>query len=291
MTILGEIKIKITGELKFEPGVYEIICIPNGKKYVGSTVKVRKRFREHLRMLRANVHSNPPLQNTWNKYGEENFEFRVIEYTKGHLDLEQKCLDSKLWALNINDLATGGNTQFKRYGFKHSQETRLKLSEIQKGKIIPLEQRQKMSDAHKGKSKIWLRGRPAHNRGQSPSDEARQKMSEAHRGQKLSPNAVVGIKKYWKEHGDELRKKISDGNKGRPKTEEELILLSIANTGAKNPSAKAVEGLNPETGETKTYSYAKEAAIDGFNPCCIGFCCRGLQKQHKGFFWKFKDFE
>ena len=33
----------------------------------------------HKAQLRGNYHDNPHLQNSWNKYGEENFIFEVIE--------------------------------------------------------------------------------------------------------------------------------------------------------------------------------------------------------------------
>ena len=49
------------------------------KKYIGKTMvgfKVRK-YR-HIRELRLNTHVNNHLQNAWNKYGEENFDFSIV---------------------------------------------------------------------------------------------------------------------------------------------------------------------------------------------------------------------
>ena len=33
----------------------------------------------HKAQLRGNYHDNPHLQNSWNKYGEENFKFEILE--------------------------------------------------------------------------------------------------------------------------------------------------------------------------------------------------------------------
>jgi group I intron endonuclease len=61
-------------------GVYQIRCITNGKIYIGSAVNMPVRWSEHRRSLRRGVHVNNRLQQAWNNYGEENFEFAVLEY-------------------------------------------------------------------------------------------------------------------------------------------------------------------------------------------------------------------
>lgn len=60
-------------------GVYKIENTENGKIYVGQSVDVEKRFREHKRQLRANSHGNCYLQDDWNIYGENAFTFEIIE--------------------------------------------------------------------------------------------------------------------------------------------------------------------------------------------------------------------
>lgn len=50
----------------------------NGKKYIGQSVDIEKRFYEHKRTLRKNKHNNEHLQRAWNKYGESKFEFKII---------------------------------------------------------------------------------------------------------------------------------------------------------------------------------------------------------------------
>jgi group I intron endonuclease len=59
-------------------GVYYIKNIITEKGYIGSSKHVNKRKIQHFSKLRKNKHTNTHLQNSWNKYGEENFIFSII---------------------------------------------------------------------------------------------------------------------------------------------------------------------------------------------------------------------
>jgi group I intron endonuclease len=58
--------------------IYEIRNKLNNKVYIGSTTNDNRRKKEHFNELRKNRHHSNYLQNSFNKYGEENFEFKVI---------------------------------------------------------------------------------------------------------------------------------------------------------------------------------------------------------------------
>lgn len=58
--------------------IYKIENQINGKIYMGQTVRFNKRKTSHLIELRKNQHKNPHLQNSFNKYGEENFVFSIV---------------------------------------------------------------------------------------------------------------------------------------------------------------------------------------------------------------------
>jgi group I intron endonuclease len=98
-----------------EKGVYQFKNLINNKLYIGSTIMTfEKRFYHHLSMLRANKHKNKYLQHSFNKYGEDNFEFSIIEVcTKENcLIREQYWIDklevtNKKQGYNINPLASG----------------------------------------------------------------------------------------------------------------------------------------------------------------------------------------
>ena len=62
-------------------GIYQIKNIINGKKYIGLSKNCENRFKKHKGLLKNNKHENIKLQNAWNKYGEQNFVFSIIEET------------------------------------------------------------------------------------------------------------------------------------------------------------------------------------------------------------------
>ena len=61
-------------------GIYKITNIVNDKIYVGQSIAIKQRWSQHKAKLRKNKHGNCHLQKAWNKYGEENFKFSVLEY-------------------------------------------------------------------------------------------------------------------------------------------------------------------------------------------------------------------
>lgn len=69
--------------------IYKITNIINDKCYIGQTKDYIKRFSAHKNALRKNKHDNPHLQSAWNKYGEENFSFDILEYTEDYNDREK----------------------------------------------------------------------------------------------------------------------------------------------------------------------------------------------------------
>lgn len=62
------------------PGIYLITNKQDGKVYVGSSNKVRRRLIEHKSRLLLNNHHNRYLQRAFNKYKLESFTFEVLEY-------------------------------------------------------------------------------------------------------------------------------------------------------------------------------------------------------------------
>lgn len=77
-------------------GVYQIYNTVNGKRYIGSSIHIEQRFKEHLRNLRANKHVNAHLQSAWNKYGEHSFVFEAENLTV-HLFRFLKKSMRRLW--------------------------------------------------------------------------------------------------------------------------------------------------------------------------------------------------
>lgn len=119
-------------------GVYRITNIINNKVYIGSSVNLYKRIYEHFRELKINKHSNKILQNSFNKYGIENFMVDILESSiNSHeemLDLETHQIqkhNSHIREFGFNILPTAKGT----CGYIISDERRRKISESNKGKI------------------------------------------------------------------------------------------------------------------------------------------------------------
>jgi len=54
-------------------GLYKIVNKATGQCYVGQSQRVKKRLKEHFRLLKLNKHTNQHLQRAFNKYGASNF--------------------------------------------------------------------------------------------------------------------------------------------------------------------------------------------------------------------------
>lgn len=111
-------------------GIYLIISKTNGKRYVGSAVRICDRWREHLYDLRHNIHHSHHLQRHFNKYGEDDLVFSILEIVeRGELSLqefkqlllsrEQAYLDN--WdECHFNCCPTAGNNiGLKKQGSKY----------------------------------------------------------------------------------------------------------------------------------------------------------------------------
>lgn len=100
--------------------IYFIINKTTGERYVGQTTNFARRKNEHLSRLKQNNHINSKLQNSWNKYGEENFVIEKIQYdniSKEELNEEEKRYiekyDSYENGYNLTLGGDGGDTRSK----------------------------------------------------------------------------------------------------------------------------------------------------------------------------------
>lgn len=100
--------------------------VASGKLYIGSSVDLLVRFKEHLN----NRHSNIRLQRAFKKYGFNNFNFIVLKYCEGDelIKQEQTYLDQATEKYNICLIA--GST----LGFRHSDESKIKIGDASRGR-------------------------------------------------------------------------------------------------------------------------------------------------------------
>jgi group I intron endonuclease len=185
-------------------GIYAIRNLVTQKKYVGSAICISKRISQHRRQLVSKKHHSIKLQRAWDKYGAAAFEFVVLAIVDDRAMLipqEQAWIDF-LDAVNsgYNMAATAGSL----LGFKHTPETRQRMSEAHAG--VP------KSPAHVAAVAVALKGRVV------PFEE-RAKMRAAKLGKARGP------------HSPEHRAKIAAANKGKKKSPEHCAANSRARTG------------------------------------------------------------
>lgn len=169
-------------------GIYQIVNIIDGKSYVGSAIDTRKRWWEHLCLLRKRSHHSIKLQRAWDKYGESRFQFVVLEQVdepKLLVMREQFWIDEKRAAttLGYNICPTAGS----HLGLKRSAETCARISESKKNPSI--ESRHRMSVAQLGKM-TTERARAMQlvaRFGKPLPDSTRRKIAMAHTGKKRAP--------------------------------------------------------------------------------------------------------
>ncbi|MEE0943398.1 MAG: GIY-YIG nuclease family protein [Methanobrevibacter sp.] len=72
---------------KNNSGIYYIQNTVTQQLYIGQSIDLTHRLNTHFNFLRKNKHFNKHLQNSFNKYGEENFKSGVLQYCdKSELD-------------------------------------------------------------------------------------------------------------------------------------------------------------------------------------------------------------
>lgn len=127
-------KIKDITKSYFEQdsGIYKIINNINNKVYIGSSDQLYKRFQSHKSGLINNKHDNPHLQNSFNKYGINNFSFEIIEYCNNLFERESYYFS--LYQENCYNIRIiiESNKGIKRI---YNKEQALKVSKALKGKI------------------------------------------------------------------------------------------------------------------------------------------------------------
>jgi group I intron endonuclease len=220
-------------------GVYSITNLTNNKIYIGSVSSKKGfngRWSRHIFDLKNNKHHSKHLQLSWNKYGVNNFEFKIIEIIEDvnlilikeqiYLDLYQSYIPK-----NGYNILSKSNSSI---GFKHTTESKNKMSNSHKNKKLKNTHKQKISESNKGKkhsieTKIkmskWQLGKIL-------SDETKSKISksligllcgEKNGNSKLSnDDRLTIINKY--NSGDITRKQLSIEYKVSKSTIDNILI-------------------------------------------------------------------
>jgi len=169
--------LKHVRDIKTSVGIYKIINKINGKYYVGSSKNIDGNFGrwyKHKYYLNKNKHPNSHLQNAWNAYGENNFEWTIVDFCEESdlLKIEQKYLDDV--KLNRNLCY---NKTFLASRVEWTDEMKQKISKLHKGKQLSENHKQILKN-----KRLKMIGKNAPNYGNRHSDETKNIYSKQRKG-------------------------------------------------------------------------------------------------------------
>lgn len=167
-------------------GIYIITNKINQKKYIGLSNNIKRRFSEHKSSLK-NANKNNVLYKAFKKYGLENFNFKILELVEnidelasrevfwikkikpeynmnkgglgnlGHVVSEDVRNKLKISATNQwnnkskkdKNKIISNNLKGRSKGYRHSLETKIKLRNVNLGKKLTNQTKDKISKANK----------------------------------------------------------------------------------------------------------------------------------------------
>ena len=192
--------------------IYIITNMVNGKKYVGLTNSLAKRWNKH----KNTEGSAPALHSAIKKYGIENFDF--VHYASAFGPDAAKTIEIAVIAEYNTQVPNGYNLTAGGDGtLKPSFELRKKMSNSHKGKVQSEETKQKRSESLK---KAYAEGRKTPSKGWTLSNETKAKLSESKKGNK---NPMYG-KAISKEHSQN----ISKATRGAKRSDETIANQTAA---------------------------------------------------------------
>ena len=184
--------------------IYAIRNIQNNKRYIGSTINVKKRWSEHQRTLRNGTHHARHLQRAWKKYGEDAFVFELLETDIVYEDLLKK---EQTWLNQHHTRELYNTTPYVRngfHGYHHTAETKQKISQLHTGRTRSLLTCIRISDGTRGVPK-----RPSK---RAPCSDATKDRLRQYCGEKSSF--------YGRKHTEATKQKQRDAHLGKPRNLE-----------------------------------------------------------------------
>lgn len=181
--------------------IYSITNLKNNKRYIGITSNAYNRKRVHFWALKNNRHCNEKLQNSYNKYGEDNFIFEIIET----IDSDDRMVALERENFYIKKYDSYKNGYNKSLGFdgsvlqKRSNETILKLIKRMKGNKYWLGKKH----TKETKDKISLA-----NKNKVVTKVTREKLSKALKGKQIGEKNPFYNKKHTEETKNKIREKV-----------------------------------------------------------------------------------
>jgi len=206
-------------------GIYCIKNKINNKIYIGSSKDIYDRWSHHKIYLRKNQHYNNHLQNSWNIYREENFNFLILqECTEDNLTECEQDWINKFDACNPKNGYNKRIIAQNNSGLKHTEETKRKIGEAGKGRKHTEITKQKIGNANRGKkhSLESIEKSRLGNIGRKHSSETKLKMSQKHKNKIVKQETREKLRQatLGKKPSEQTKQKMSQYRLGKKLSEE-----------------------------------------------------------------------
>lgn len=249
--------------------IYKIISLVDGKIYIGSTTQTFKiRFKSHINALKNEKHGNIHLQNAFNKYGEENFKFEIIEEC-----VSEKCIEREQYWLDT----------IKSYDLEIGYNMCPKAGRNTTGKIIMQSQRDNISKSLKGlsageKHPLWGTKREPTTLGYKHSEESKEKMRVFQRNRIKSEKEITKWKEMLKTQKGEQHPSY-----GKKITGERLIKLQNLRKGLPCPNRRVIIKVDMDKNEIARYESLTYAAKENkITLSSMSALCNRIKKPFQG---------
>lgn len=113
--------------LSMHTGIYKYENKINKKIYIGQSVNIEKRYRQHLYCAENSIKNKMAIDRAIEKYGIDNFDFSIVEECRVE-DLDDR---EKYWIAYYNSYKTGYNNTIGGLSLKGSDHPRAILNEQQ----------------------------------------------------------------------------------------------------------------------------------------------------------------
>ena len=204
-------------------------CYATNKPYVGQTIHNdhKRRVLIHFAEAKNNYSNCIKLEKAINKYGKENFYHGIICECKNQDELDRM---EKYYIKKYNCIKNGYNILEGGSVFVHTDETRRKISEANRKRVLSDETKKKISDG---------------NRGKEITAKMRKAMSQAQKGRK---------------HPESVKRKIGDAQIGKNNHRSKSYIFTNTKTG---DEIFTDEGLCKFCRDNNLSKYVMESLVRG----------------------------
>lgn len=240
-------------------GIYEILNIVNGKRYIGQSLDISRRISTHKYMLNSisrDKSCNRHLYNSWWKYGRSSFRFNIVEICPEESLDDRELYWIEYFKTTCRDYGYNLRVDIKGRGVTH-KETRELISRNNRGRNNP-------------------------NYGNRWTQDMKDRMSKIKKEQYLKGEVKINTEACKK--GAKTKKEMWERN-------PEILRKTswrISNSNRKYDIAKldynTLEVIEVYRGRLDIMEKHPEYYVQAI----LG-CCSGTKKSYKGFKWKYVE--